>query len=116
MSKRRAERHLAVAAPIFAALGDETRLAILQRLARDGPASISALAEGCGAMSRQGVTKHLQVLESAGVIGGHREGRQHVWALNAGALEDARRSLDVLGRGWDDALARLKAHAERDPG
>src|SRR5918996_1078027 len=71
----------AAAALLFAALGDETRLALLQRLSDEGPASISALAERFS-MTRQGVTKHLQELADAGVIDGVREGREHVWALN----------------------------------
>ena len=68
MSKRRPDRHVAAAALLFAALGDPTRLTLLERLSHDGPASISALASQFRGMSRQGVTKHLQVLADAGVI------------------------------------------------
>ena len=63
-------------------------------------------------MTRQGVTKHLNVLADAGVIDGRREGREHVWALNPERLAEAKRRLDLIARGWDDALARLKAHVE----
>ncbi|HYU79865.1 MAG TPA: metalloregulator ArsR/SmtB family transcription factor [Vicinamibacterales bacterium] len=112
MSKKRAEKALAGAALIFAALGDPTRLALLQRLSDDGPASISTLAETF-AMTRQGVTKHLQVLAGAGVIEGSRHGREHVWALNPGRLAECQRRLDRIARGWDDALSRLKQHLER---
>lgn len=98
---------------LFAALGDPTRLGLVQRLSDDGPASISVLAERF-AMTRQGVTKHLQVLADAGVIEGSREGREHVWTLNPARFEEARRTLDTIARGWDDALGRLKAHIERD--
>ena len=97
---------------LFAALGDPTRLALLQQLSDNGPASISALAERF-AMTRQGVTKHLQVLAGAGVIEGAREGREHVWTLNPARFAEARRTLDTIARGWDDALSRLKAHVER---
>ncbi len=114
MSKRRVDRRWAGAALLFAALGDPTRLALLQRLSERGPASISMLAERFPVMTRQAVTKHLHVLAAAGVIGGTREGREHVWAVNADRLADARRWLDLIGRGWDDALARLKAHAEAE--
>ncbi len=100
------------AALLFAALGDPTRLALLQRLSDQGPASISMLSEQF-AMTRQGVTKHLQVLAAAGVIGGSRHGREHVWTLNPAKLAEGRRCLDVISRGWDDALGRLKAHLER---
>jgi DNA-binding transcriptional ArsR family regulator len=112
MSKRRVERTVAGAALLFAALGDPTRLALLQRLSRDGPASISVLADDFQA-TRQGVTKHLQVLAAAGIIDGERRGREHVWAINPARLADAQRHLEVIARGWDEALARLKAHLER---
>jgi len=112
MSKR-TDRQLAGAALLFAALGDETRLALVHRLSTGGPASISALAATCGVMSRQGVTKHLQVLASSGIVDDRREGRERVWELNPSKLEEARRSLDIIGRRWDEAFARLKAHVER---
>ena len=114
MPKRRGERSLATAAVLFAALGDETRLALVNRLSTGGSGSISALSESCGDISRQAVTKHLQVLASAGLVDSRREGREHLWALNPNKLEEARRALSVIGRQWDDAFARLKAHVERD--
>lgn len=114
MRKRRAERQLAGAAILFAALGDPTRLGLIRRLAAGGSASIATLAEGCPAMSRQGVTKHLQVLASAGIVQGRRKGREHLWALNPATIEEARLSLDAIARHWDDRLARLKAHVERE--
>lgn len=112
MSKRRVEHSLTGAALLFAALGDPTRLALLQRLSDGGPASISMLAERFRAMTRQGVTKHLHVLAAAGIIEGNRQGREHVWAVNPVRLAEGRRRLDVIARGWDDALARLKVHVE----
>lgn len=102
---------MAGAANVFAALGDPTRLALMQRLATGGPASISTLA-GRFAITRQGVTKHLHVLEAAGAIHGARQGREQVWSVNPARLAEARRALDVIARGWDDALGRLKAHVE----
>lgn len=113
MPKRRAELALAEAALLFAALGDETRLALLRRLSQHGPASISALAGNFG-VTRQAVTKHLQFLASAGVIDGNRSGREHVWALNPDRLAEAQRCLEVIARGWDDALARLRAFVEEE--
>jgi DNA-binding transcriptional ArsR family regulator len=112
MSKRRVKRDLAGAALLFAALGDPTRLALLQRLSDGGPASISMLAERFRVMTRQGVTKHLQVLAAAGIIEGSRLGREQVWALNPTRLAEGRRCLEVIARGWDDALSRLKLHVE----
>jgi DNA-binding transcriptional ArsR family regulator len=112
MPNARIDRRVASAALLFAALGDPTRLALLQRLSDQGPASISALAEQF-AITRQGVTKHLHVLAGAGVIDGSRAGREHVWTLNPARLAEARRQLDLIARGWDAALGRLKAHVER---
>lgn len=111
MSKQRVKRSVTGAA-LFAALGDATRLALLQRLSDGGPASIAMLAENFRAMTRQGVTKHLNVLAAAGIIDGRRQGREHVWTLNPARIAAAQRRLEVIARGWDDALARLKTHVE----
>ncbi len=113
MRKRRVERGVAQAALLFAALGDETRLELVRRLAEGGPASISALA-GDFRISRQAVTKHLQSLAAAEVIDGRRAGREHVWKLNPGRLAEAQQWIGRVARGWDDALTRLKAHVEED--
>ena len=111
MPKRRVEKSLAGAALLFAALGDSTRLTLLQRLSDGGPASISMLAEAF-AITRQGVTKHLQVLASAGIIDGSRQGREQVWTLNPKRLAEGRRHLEMISREWDDALARFKLQVE----
>ena len=60
------------------------------------------------------MTKHLQVLEAAGIIGGHRVGREHIWKLNPTRLAEAGRHLEVIARGWDEALTRLKRLVEED--
>ena len=109
---KRIDRNLASAALLFAALGDPARLTLLQRLSDGGPASISTLAETF-AITRQGVTKHLQVLATAGVIDGSRQGREQVWTINPQRLADGRRHLDIISHEWDDALARLKSHVEK---
>ena len=111
MSRTHADRTLAGAALLFAALGDPTRLALLHRLATGGPASISTLADNFRT-SRQGVTKHLYVLAGAGILDGERRGREQVWAINPVRLLEAQRHLDVIAHGWDKALSRLKAHIE----
>jgi DNA-binding transcriptional ArsR family regulator len=115
MSKRSAERRgVPDAALVFAALGEPTRLALLRRLSRDGPASITVLA-GDFRATRQGVTKHLLVLAAAGIIEGERRGREHVWAINRARIDEAQRQLALIASGWDDALTRLKAHVEQRP-
>ena len=113
MSKKRIERGLTGAALLFAALGDATRLSVLHQLSADGPASNSALAGGHGAMTRQGLTKHLHVLKVAGVVHSERLGREHVWTLNPERFAEAKRRLDAIAREWEHSLASLKAHVER---
>ena len=98
-------------APLFAALGDEMRFRIVSQLGRDGPASIARLTAG-SRITRQAITKHLRVLEDAGVVRSKRCGRESVWQLERRRLEDARRHLDVISRQWDNALERLRQFVE----
>jgi DNA-binding transcriptional ArsR family regulator len=96
---------------VFAALGDPTRLSVLGRLSHGEPQSIARLTDGTR-LSRQAVTKHLRVLEDAGVVRSVRTGRETMFALEPKPLERARRYLDEVSAQWDDALARLKAYVE----
>jgi DNA-binding transcriptional ArsR family regulator len=96
---------------IFAALGDQTRLHLVARLSADGPMSIARLTEG-GAVTRQAVTKHLQVLANVGLAGSSRLGRERVWELEPEPLDAARRWLDGISAQWDAALDRLKKLVE----
>lgn len=108
----RAQERLLESAPIFAALGDETRLRLLSRLSGRGPLSITALADGA-AMTRQAITKHLRVMEGAGIVRSSREGRESLWQVEAKPLEEAKRNLDLVSRRWDEAIERLRRHVER---
>lgn len=99
------------AAPVFAALGDATRLALVARLGRGGPQSITSLAEGTP-VTRQAVTKHLRRLEAAGLASSRRRGRERVWALRPGALDETRRWLASISAEWDAAIERLRAFVE----
>ncbi|HLX08382.1 MAG TPA: metalloregulator ArsR/SmtB family transcription factor [Thermoanaerobaculia bacterium] len=101
------------AAPVFAALGDPTRLRLVGRLSREGPLSISRLSVGAG-VTRQAVTKHLRVLAGAGLARGTRQGREQRWQLQAEPLDEARRSLERISQRWDEALGRLQAAVEGD--
>src|SRR5262249_17564398 len=98
-------------ASVFAALGDETRLSVLGRLAKGEPQSISRLTEGTR-LTRQAVTKHLRVLEGAGVVRSVRVGRESRFTLEPRPIDEARAYLELVSRQWDDALARLKAFVE----
>jgi DNA-binding transcriptional ArsR family regulator len=107
----RAELHESAA--LFAALGDETRLRIVGRLAGGAPLSISRLAEGT-TLTRQAITKHLHVLEDAQLIRGARQGREQLWALNPRQVAEARRALDRIANEWDARLLRLKHTIEAE--
>ncbi len=106
---------LADAAPVFAALGDGTRLRILARLSAGGPLSIARLAEG-EPVSRQAITKHLRALEEASLVTSSREGRERIWELRPARLAEARRFLARISGRWDAAIGRLRSAVEREPG
>lgn len=106
-------RKLAEAAPVFAALGDATRLHVLARLCEEGPLSIARLTEGAR-VSRQAVTKHLHALAAAGLLHGRRVGRERIWELWTERLAAVRRTLDQISDRWDAALGRLEALVESD--
>ena len=97
--------------PLFAALGDETRLRLVVRLCEQGSASISRLTAGTG-VTRQAVTKHLRVMQNSGLVHSTRRGRERIWQLNQQRLQEARRNLDLISKQWDDALARLQRFVE----
>ncbi len=101
------------AAPVFAALGDTTRLALVRRLSVDGPLSITRLSEGSG-MTRQAITRHLRSLGRASLVRDTRQGREHVFSLDLKRLEVAREYLDQVSAQWDAAAARLKAFVEAE--
>ncbi|WP_291270380.1 metalloregulator ArsR/SmtB family transcription factor [Geothrix sp.] len=100
------------AAPLFAALGDRTRLQLVARLCSGGPLSISGLSRSA-AVSRQAITKHLGVLSEAGLVRSRRQGRECIWELEPRRLDDAHRYLERISRQWDDALDRLRVFVER---
>jgi DNA-binding transcriptional ArsR family regulator len=84
-------------APLFAALGDATRLGLAARLSAGGPVSVTQLTSGSG-VTRQAVSKHLRVLASAGLVRGSRGGRESLWRLEPRWLNEARRSLDRISQ------------------
>jgi DNA-binding transcriptional ArsR family regulator len=101
-------------APVFAALGDRTRLRIVSRLCEGGPQSIMRLSKGAR-VSRQAITKHLRVLDAAGLARGSRAGRERVWELRTTQLSRVQRYLNEISLQWDVAIDRLKALVEHDP-
>lgn len=112
MRKSRTQAVLQKSAPVFAALGDPTRLRLITVLCASGTLSIAQLTAGT-AITRQAVTKHLTVLADAGLVRDVRQGRERLWEFEPARLDEARRSLEVIARQWDRALQRLKAFVER---
>lgn len=113
-TRRAAAATLTETAPVFAALGDATRLKLVARLCADGPLSIARLSEDAG-VTRQAITKHLHALAAAGLAQGSRRGRERIWELEPGRLERARRCLDQISAQWDAAISRLNAFVEEEP-
>ena len=100
-------------APVFAALSDETRLSLLATLSAGVPCSISQLTAD-SKMTRQAITKHLRVLESAGLVRGETAGRERRFELEPKPLAEIRDYLDLVSKQWAEALARLKKLVETD--
>jgi DNA-binding transcriptional ArsR family regulator len=101
------------AAPLFAALGDPVRLAMVARLSGDGPLATIELKRDTG-VSRQAITKHLQVLENAGLVKSDRVGRDRQWRMQVSQVTAARGYLDQISKQWDLRLERLKAIVEAE--
>ena len=99
-------------AGVFAALGDSTRLSLVLSLSRGRCQSIAQLTAN-KPLTRQAISKHLRILESAGVVNSRREGRENLFALNPAALDQLRAYVAQISEQWDDSLARLKAFVEK---
>lgn len=99
-------------AGVFAALGDSTRLSLVLALSRGHRQSIAQLTAS-KPLTRQAISKHLRILESAGVISSQREGRENLFALNPAALDQLRTYVEQISEQWDSSLARLKAFVEK---
>ena len=107
-----ARTRLRGAAPVFAALGDDTRLRLVARLCADGPLSITRLSEGAR-VTRQAITKHLHALARAKLVHHRRRGRERIWEFDPEPLNEARQYIARISAQWDDALTRLKAFVEQ---
>ena len=98
-------------ARIFSALGDETRLAIIAKLCKNQPLSVAELTENTN-LTRQAISKHLRILECAGLVESVRIGRETLFEVRTQKLADVRRHLDVISQQWDGALERLQLFVE----
>jgi DNA-binding transcriptional ArsR family regulator len=104
-------RALQNSAPVFAALGDETRLGLIAVLCVGGAMSITQLTTGT-ALSRQAITKHLSVLAEAGLVKDARVGRERLWEFELDHLAEARDALETIAGQWDHALEKLRLAVE----
>jgi DNA-binding transcriptional ArsR family regulator len=110
---RRARHKRPAHAELFAALGHKARLALVARLCAGPPESISQLTSG-SRLTRQAVTKHLRVLERAGIVHSARAGRESLFALDPEPMQQMQDYLGRVSREWDRTLARLKAFLEKN--
>jgi DNA-binding transcriptional ArsR family regulator len=94
-------------AAVFFALGDETRLRLVSRLCKAGPLSIARLRTDFD-ITRQAVSKHLRVMEDAGLVHRLQVGRESRWRIEPKRLAAAQRHLESISVQWDIALARLR--------
>jgi DNA-binding transcriptional ArsR family regulator len=99
-------------APVFAALGDRTRLSLLSKLSDGQSRSIARLSADTR-LTRQAITKHLRVLETAGLVSSTRVGRESQFAFRPEPIVEVRAYLDQVSQQWDDALSRLRSFVER---
>jgi len=98
-------------AAVFAALGDATRLSLIAKLCRGEPRSISQLTER-SKLTRQAITKHLRVLESARIVHSVHAGRENLFQFNPEPVAELREYLGFVSEQWDQALSRLKSFVE----
>jgi DNA-binding transcriptional ArsR family regulator len=114
MSHKRRSRMAAkrqARAPVFAALGDETRLSLVAKLCAGQPYSISQLTQG-SKLTRQAITKHLRMLESVGIVHSVRTGRESLFEFDPQPMEGIKKYLDLVSEQWDQALTRLRLFVE----
>ena len=104
---------LADQAPVFAALGDPTRLRLVALLCAGSALSTGQLTAATE-LTRQAVTKHLQVLADAGLVRDRKAGRERLWRFEAQRLAEVQRALEAIAGQWDHALLRLQRYVESD--
>jgi DNA-binding transcriptional ArsR family regulator len=113
MSSKRPELRLKASAPVFAALGDETRLRLMIFLSTAGPSSTATLTAHVQ-VTRQAVAKHLRVMKEAGLVSSEYRGRDSVWQIEPSQLAEAQRCIELITSRWDQAIERLRSMVEED--
>ena len=108
----RVDARIEAPAPVFAALGSATRLELLSRLSDGREHSITALTEDLD-LTRQAITKHLQVLQHAGIVNSRRVGRESRFTVRPDSISHAKDYLTRVSDQWDEAISRLRATVEQ---
>ena len=98
---------------LFAALADPMRRSLLLNLAEHSPKTATQLAEGYS-ITRQGILKHLTILEDAGLVAVHQAGREKRYTLTPEPLKELEQWIVDLGAKWDERLLRLKTWLEHE--
>jgi DNA-binding transcriptional ArsR family regulator len=96
---------------LWSAIGDPSRRRVLDLLVSNGEASAWSLAEHVP-FSRQAVSKHLVVLEEAGLVSRRKQGREVLYQVDVNRLDEARRAMADLAAQWDRRLTSIKRLAE----
>lgn len=98
---------------VFSALADPTRRELMSKLSQ-GPVSATGLSRGMP-VTRQAVSKHLAALAEAGLVEAERSGREVLYRLTPGPLNEAASWMADVGADWDDRLARMRSMLQRRP-
>jgi DNA-binding transcriptional ArsR family regulator len=102
-------------APVFTALADPMRRKLLLNLAEHSPKTATQLAQEYRAtITRQGIIKHLNVLEQAGLVATYRKGREKRYTLTPEPLNELDEWIKALNAKWDERLLRLKTFLESE--
>ena len=98
---------------LFAALADPMRRSLLVHLAENSPRTATQLAQEYP-ITRQGILKHLTILEDAGLVAVHQAGREKRYTLTPEPLEELEQWIEDIGAKWDERLLRLKTWLEQE--
>lgn len=98
---------------LFSAVADPIRRGLLVNLAEHSPKTATQLAEDYP-ITRQGILKHLSILEDAGLVAVHQAGREKRYTLTPEPLEELEEWIEDISAKWDERLLRLKTWLEHE--
>jgi DNA-binding transcriptional ArsR family regulator len=101
-------------APVFTALADPMRRKLLLNLAEHSPKTATQLADEYRTITRQGILKHLNILEEAGLVAAYRQGREKRYTFKPEPLNELDEWIKTVNAKWDERLLRLKNFLENE--